>query len=128
MKELREDGYEIYYLYESYINEHHVFEKEWQSLDIKRNVPSGKGKRLIMAHCGSSEKGLVQNGELIFKSKSNDEHGDYHKDMDSIEFNRWIKTQIIPSFTKKNHALFWTTLPIKMSPTKKIKFQHENKK
>ena len=54
-----------------------------------------------MAHCGSSEKGLVQNGELIFKSKSNDEHGDYHKDMDSIEFNRWIKTQIIPSFTKK---------------------------
>ena len=102
VKELREDGYEIYYLDESYINEHHVFEKEWQSLDIKRNVPSRKGKRFIMAHCGSSEKGLVQNGELIFKSKSNDEYGDYHKDMDSIEFNRWIKTQIVPSFTKKS--------------------------
>ena len=85
LKEMRDNGYEIYYLDETYINANHVFEKEWQSKDgnIKRKVPTGKGKRLIIAHCGSSEKGLIDNGELIFKSKSNDEHGDYHKDMDS---------------------------------------------
>ena len=88
LKELRENGYEIFFFDESYSNEHHVFEKEWQSWDIKRKVPSGKGKRLIFAHCCSSEKGLIQNGDLIFKSKSNDEHGDYHKDMDSVEFNK----------------------------------------
>ena len=102
LKELRDDGYEIYFLDESYINEHHVFEKEWQSVDIKRNVPSGKGRRLIIAHCGSSDKGLIPNGALIFKSKSNDEHGDYHKDMDSVEFNKWIKNKVVPSFTKKS--------------------------
>ena len=49
-----------------------MFEKEWQSNDgrVKRNVPSGKGKRLIIAHCGSRDKGLIENGELIFESKS----------------------------------------------------------
>ena len=102
IKDLREEGYEIYYLDESYVNENHVFDKEWQSVDVKRNVPSGKGRRLIMAHCGSSEKGLIENGELVFKSKSNDENGDYHKDMDSVEFNKWIKNKVVPSFTKKS--------------------------
>ena len=88
---------------ESYINAHHVFEKEWQSTDdsIKRKVPTGKGKRLIIGHCGSREKGLIKDGQLIFKSKSNDEYGDYHKDMDNIEFNKWIKEKVVPSFTKK---------------------------
>ena len=104
LKEFREKNYEIFFLDESYINAHHVFEKEWQSTDdsIKRKVPTGKGKRLIIGHCVSSEKGLIKDGELIFKSKSNDEYGDYHKDMDNIEFNKWIKEKVVPSFTKKS--------------------------
>ena len=56
----------------------------------QRAIPTGKGKCLIMAHIGSYEKGLVQNGELIFESKSTDENGDYHKDMDSNEFERYV--------------------------------------
>ena len=104
LKEVREEGYEIHFLDESYINAHHVFDKEWQSSDgcIKRKVPPGKGERLIIAHCGSREKGLIKNGELVFKSKSNDEHGDYHKDMDSKEFNKWIINKVVPSFTQKS--------------------------
>ena len=104
IKTYREEGYEIYFLDESYINAHHVFEKEWQSNDgvVKRNVPTGKGKRLIIAHCGSREKGLIDGGQLVFASQSNDEHGDYHKDMDSTEFNHWIVTKVVPAFTKKS--------------------------
>ena len=104
LKEYRQNNYEIFFLDESYINANHVFEKEWQSADgkIKRKVPTGKGKRLIIGHCGSSDKGLIKDGELIFKSKSNDEYGDYHKDMNNIEFNTWIKEKIVPSFTKKS--------------------------
>ena len=104
LKEARESGYDIYFLDETYINAHHVFDKEWQSTDgtIKRKVPSGKGKRLIIAHCGSSERGLIPDGELIFESKSNDEHGDYHKDMCSTEFNKWIMNKVVPSFNKKS--------------------------
>ena len=107
IKDLREEGYEIYFLDESYVNENHVFDKEWQSVDVKRNVPSGKGRRLIMAHCGSSEKSLIEKWELLFKSKSNDENGDYHKDMDSLEFNKWIKNKLCRHL-QKNLFLSWT--------------------
>ena len=104
IKEYRNQGYEIFYLDESYIHAHHTFEREWQSHDgtLKRNVPTGKGKRLIMAHCGSRDKGLIENGELVFESRSNDEYGDYHKDMNSSEFNNWVTTKVVPSFTKQN--------------------------
>ena len=56
----REEGYDIVYLDESWINAHHTFEKEWQSVDgtVKRNIPSSKGQRLILAHAGSNKKDL----------------------------------------------------------------------
>ena len=37
-----------------------MFEKEWQYGNIKWKVPSGKGKLLIIVHCGSSEKVLLE--------------------------------------------------------------------
>ena len=55
-----------------------------------------------IGHCGSSEKSLIKDGELIFQSKSNDEYGDYHKDMDNNEFNKWIKEKIVPKFDKRS--------------------------
>ena len=57
---------------------------------------------MIIAHCGSSEKGLIDGGELVFQSKSKDDEGDYHKDMNSKEFNKWIVNKVVPSFTKKS--------------------------
>ena len=79
-------------------------DKEWQSSGgcIKRKGPSGKGERMIIGHCWSREKGLITNGELVFKSKSNDEHGDYHKDMYIKEFNKLIINKVVPSFTQKS--------------------------
>lgn len=52
-KELEED-YEVYFLDESYINAHHVFETRMAIFTRydKRKVSTGKGE-----HCGSSEKG-----------------------------------------------------------------------
>ena len=52
-----------------YINANPVLEKEWQSAEgkIKRKIPTGKGKRLIVGHSSSSEKGLIKDGEFIFK-------------------------------------------------------------
>ena len=71
LKQLREDNNcDIHFLDESYINAHHTCNKEWQSETQQRVIPTGKGKRLIIAHIGSNEKGLIPNGELIFESKS----------------------------------------------------------
>lgn len=103
LKELRADNNcDIYFLDESYINAHHTCNKEWQSETQQRVIPTGKGKRLIIAHIGSYEKGLIPNGELIFESKSKDENGDYHKDMDSNEFEKWICDTVVPRFDKKS--------------------------
>ena len=33
LKQVRADGYEVFFLDETYIHAHHVFEKEWQNLD-----------------------------------------------------------------------------------------------
>lgn len=53
-----------------------------------------------MAHCGSYGKRLLENCALIFESKSKDEHGDYHKDMDSGIFEKWIRETVVPALTK----------------------------
>ena len=81
LKQLKSEQYEILYLDESYINAHHTCAKEWQSESHKRVIPSGKGKRIIIGHCGSYEKGLLNSSELVFEYQSKGDNGDYHKDM-----------------------------------------------
>ena len=105
LKKLRSENYDILYLDESYINAHHTCPKEWQSESIKREIPSGKGKRIIIGYCGSYDKGLLRNSELIFESKCKDENGDFHKDMNYDEFNKWICHTVVPNLSLKKHVL-----------------------
>lgn len=97
VKGMRENGYDIVYLDETWINAHHTNEKEWQLADgsIKRSVPSSKGQRLIVAHAGSRHNGLLQNAHLIFISKSIDNR-DYHSEMNGHIFEDWIEKSILP--------------------------------
>lgn len=64
------------------INAHHANEKEWQSADmrIKKYVPLSQGQRLIIAHAGSKNNGLLTNVEPIFDLKSTDNRN-YHTEM-----------------------------------------------
>lgn len=127
LKQLREDKFDIHFLDESYINAHHTCDSEWQSDTKKRAIPTGKGKRIIIAHIGSYNKGLLENGQLIFESKSKDENGDYHKDMDSHEFENWIRNTVVPSLDNKsclvmdNAAYHNVTNPDDKVPTKSMK-------
>ncbi|XP_008189979.1 uncharacterized protein LOC103311918 [Acyrthosiphon pisum] len=49
--------------------------------------PSGKGKRLIVVHIGSSD-GFVEGGLLCFESKKNT--ADYHDEMNGDTFYEWF--------------------------------------
>lgn len=82
IREMRKNNYDIVYIDETWINAHHTNAKEWQSADgtVKRIIPSSKGQRLIIAHAGSRHNGLLENGELMFVSKSKDNR-DYHAEM-----------------------------------------------
>ncbi|RVE40924.1 hypothetical protein evm_014428, partial [Chilo suppressalis] len=99
------EGRTIYYTDETWLNEGHTMNKIWQDNSIKTvkeahreglsiglKSPSGKGKRLIVLHIGSSS-GFLEGGELIFEAKKSD--GDYHSEMDAYNFEKWF-SDILP--------------------------------
>lgn len=99
IKKFREEGKQIYYLDETWVNEGHTPKKCWRDETIKSakqaflsglstglTSPTGKGKRLIILHIGS-EKGFVDGGALVFESCKS---SDYHEEMNSDKFNEWF--------------------------------------
>ncbi|RVE40784.1 hypothetical protein evm_014566, partial [Chilo suppressalis] len=104
IKEYRNANKTIYYLDETWVNAGHVKTKVWLDTTIKNKrqafqdglstgpkAPTGKGKRLIILHIGS-EKGFLEDGLLVFESKSTK---DYHEEMDGERFLNWFNG-IIP--------------------------------
>lgn len=78
--------------------------------------PTGKGKRLIVVHIGSSE-GFVDDGFLCFESKKNT---DYHDDMNGKTFFEWF-CGILP-LLKENAIIVMDNAPYhsvkqKLAPT-----------
>lgn len=59
----------------------------------------GKGPRLIIVHAGG-QAGFVEGALLIFKSKS--KTGDYHHDMNFVNFNKWTKEKLLPNLPPRS--------------------------
>lgn len=100
IKKLREQNRKIYFTDETWLNEGHTRDKVWmdpailtprqafnEGLSTGLRAPSGKGKRLIITHIGSST-GFVDGGLLCFVSGSS---GDYHEDMNGDVYEKWFK-------------------------------------
>uniref|UniRef100_A0A2S2R642 Tc1-like transposase DDE domain-containing protein n=1 Tax=Sipha flava TaxID=143950 RepID=A0A2S2R642_9HEMI len=93
----------IYYLDETWVNAGETHNKAWLDTTVKssrdaflnglttgQKQPSGKGKRLIVLHIGSTD-GFVPGGLLCFESKTNS--SDYHDEMNGDTFFEWfVKT------------------------------------
>jgi len=105
IKEYRQLGRPIYYLDETWVNAGETTSKTWvdktvnsprdaflRGLTTGQKEPSGKGKRLIVVHIGSSD-GFVVGGLLCFESKKNTD--DYHDEMNGDTFYDWF-TNILP--------------------------------
>ncbi|XP_046145252.1 uncharacterized protein LOC123988610 [Osmia bicornis bicornis] len=98
----RSEGRPIYYLDETWVNAGDVRRKLWvdTSVTSPKNAaerglttgippPANKGKRLIVAHIGSTD-GFVPEGLLYFESKKNT--ADYHDEMNGDTFFDWFIT------------------------------------
>jgi hypothetical protein len=96
IKHYRQLGRPIYYLDETWVNAGETTTRTWvdntvqstrdafiRGLTTGQKAPSGKGKRLIVVHIGSSD-GFVAGGLLCFESKKNTQ--DYHDEMKVILF------------------------------------------
>ena len=91
----RAAGRPIVYLDETWCNQHHSLKRAWTSGDVApADAPSGKGKRLIILHAGSSE-GWIPGAELVFVGKKGS--GDYHDEMNAAHFEDWWKNQLLPN-------------------------------
>lgn len=95
IKRYREENRPIYYMDETYIHSTYSTGKAWSDGSNKGvKVPVSKGKRLIIVHAGN-EDGFVPNALLTFESGK--KTGDYHKDMNFENYEKWIKNKLIPN-------------------------------
>ncbi|MCU7801183.1 MAG: transposase [gamma proteobacterium symbiont of Lucinoma myriamae] len=100
ISQYRQAGREIVYMDETYIHSNHGVSKCWQSADGSKGrfVPFSKGERLIVVHAGS-RKGFIPNALLMFKAHS--DSGDYHQEMNSENFEKWLREKLIPNLPEK---------------------------
>jgi len=105
IKYYRAQNRPIYYLDETWVNAGETHSRTWLDTTVKssrdaflkglttgQKEPSGKGKRLIVLHIGSSD-GFVPGGLLCFESKTNST--DYHDEMNGDTFYEWF-VRILP--------------------------------
>jgi len=64
---------------------------------IKRVLRYGKGGRIIIAHVGSRETGLLQGAGLSFVGKKST--GDYHKEMNEPTWLKWLEDDVFPEIS-----------------------------
>lgn len=93
MKKYRDEGRNIVYAHETCINSNPK-ESKADNANEELPVPASKGQRFIIAHAGS-EEGFLPNSLLMFKSTS--KLGDYHDDINFTDYERWLKTKLIPN-------------------------------
>ncbi|XP_062531792.1 uncharacterized protein LOC134201289 [Bombyx mori] len=90
----------VVFLDETYIHNTYHAKSCWQSAEVPGLFTTESvGSRWIIAHVGS-ENGFVENALLIFKSQS--KSSDYHDDMNSGNFLKWITEKVIPNLPEKS--------------------------
>ena len=113
IRKYRQEGREIVYLDETWINVNHACEGVWSEnkkgilsalapscTECGRNIPAGKGERFIVLDAGSANQGFIPNVGLLFKSKTNS--SDYHDEMNSDHFLEWFEKTLIPNLNPRS--------------------------
>lgn len=96
IKQYRDSGRVIYYTDETWANKNMSVYRSWTDGTLQTRMPvrSGKGGRLIVAHVGSRETGLVADAGLVFIGQKGS--GDYHKEMCSDVWLKWLEEKVLP--------------------------------
>ena len=110
ISQYRAEGRPIFYLDESFINSNHSPSKVLTDTTVKSAAdaaarglstgiprPAGKGPRVIIIGCGSSD-GWVPGSAVIWKRCA--EQGvitaDYHSDINAENFKPWLENDVLP--------------------------------
>lgn len=95
IKYYRSQGRPIVFLDETYIHAGHTSSKSWTDNTTNGLLSTiSKGNRLVILNAGG-EMGFIPNCLLIFKSGT--KSGDYHDDMNSQNYEKWLSEKLIPN-------------------------------
>lgn len=102
IKQKRNEGYSIVYLDETWVDTHHTASHQWTPPNPSdaRKIPLNKGQRFVILHAGC-KTGFLPGCELVFKTLSTDGR-DYHSEMNSVIFNKWVEEQLVPALPPKS--------------------------
>nr|XP_004932428.2 uncharacterized protein LOC101736207 isoform X1 [Bombyx mori]XP_012551118.1 uncharacterized protein LOC101736207 isoform X1 [Bombyx mori]XP_037867233.1 uncharacterized protein LOC101736207 isoform X1 [Bombyx mori] len=90
----------VVFVDETYIHSTYHSKSCWQSEEEPRLFTSDSvGSRWIIAHAGT-ENGFISNALFIFKSQS--KSSDYHDDMNSANFLKWMNEKLIPNLPTRS--------------------------
>ncbi|XP_049764494.1 uncharacterized protein LOC126092808 [Schistocerca cancellata] len=134
INQLRDEGRPIYYLDETWVNAGHTRSYVWvddtinsskraflSGLSTGSKGPSGKGKRLIIAHIGSNA-GFVEGCLWTFESKKS---GDYHEEMCAETFEKWF-LDVLPRL-QENAVIVLDNAPYNSRRKEKVPNANSNK-
>lgn len=95
IKKYREEMRPIIYVDDTYIHSSHTTPHSWyDSTGAGTRAPVSKENRLIIVHAGG-EAGFVPDALLIYKSSA--QTGDYHGEMNSDIFIKWLREKLTPN-------------------------------
>ena len=77
-KKYRDEGWDIVYTDESYVNSGYTVDRCWQTDGTGLSVHFNKGERMIIVHAETKD-GFIPGPKQVFKANSNS--GDYHSKM-----------------------------------------------
>jgi transposase len=85
---------------QTYIHSFHTTKKSW-SVDTPQGcvAPTSTGQRIIIVHAGT-EKGFIPGAFLVFKS--NQTTADYHKEINSNNYLRWVQEKLSPNLPQNS--------------------------
>lgn len=100
VRKLRNSGYTLVYLDESFLHHYHGHQFSWFNSDAGDYLerPSGRGRRWCFIHA-MMESGLVPNASHIFEAKKST--GDYHDMFNAKHFQEWWKENLLPNLPQK---------------------------
>lgn len=99
LKKYRQQDRPIIYSDELSIYSFHVNSKKSDGSTTGSKKPISKEQRVVIIHAGS-ETGFVPNGLLTFTSGT--KSGDHHDDLNFENYEKWIRTQLLPNLPPKS--------------------------
>lgn len=100
IRQYRQDDQNIFFLDETWIDNNLTFKKCWRNEMIDAVLTdTSSTNRLILVHAGS-RGGFLNGAKLLFKAGTTS--GDYHGQMNSVNFEKWAADMLIPNLPQNS--------------------------